>query len=127
MEALQTNYITPTVPINLDRERNLRVDFNALSTLEKRVGSSVMNGNVWRQMKARDIRFLLWACLKHEDPKLTEVKAGALVQMGNLRYVMDQIATAWDISSTGGIAKGELKPRPLELIQEPGEQEKIAA
>lgn len=107
----KTPAITPTVTIELDRVRTLRVDFNALCLLEERGGRSIMNAESWKKLKMRDLRFMLWVALRHEDPMLTEKDIGRELHMGNLAYVMQRVSQAWTASLSGP----EGKSRPLEI------------
>lgn len=87
----------PTVPIvkiTLDKERTLRFDFNALSAFEERTGKSALEASVWAKPDARTLHALLWAALLHEDPDLTMKDVGAIIHMGNLKYVSEKIREA---------------------------------
>lgn len=107
----KTPTISPTVTIELDRMRAIRVDFNALCLLEERGGRSIMNADSWRKLKMKDLRFMLWVGLRHEDPTLTEKDIGRYLHMGNLAYVMQRVSQAWTASINGP----EGKSRPLEI------------
>lgn len=78
----------PTAKVTLDRERTMALDMNALANAEEVLGKSVLDEAVWKAPSARDIRALLWACLKSgDDPDLTLEQAGALVYPGNIAQV----------------------------------------
>ena len=49
------------VTITLDRERGLRLDFNALALCEKVTGRSALQASTWAGVRAMDLSALLWA------------------------------------------------------------------
>lgn len=75
------------VPVTLDRVRHLRLDFNAFATAEEITGKNYMAKGAWSEPSARDLRALLFACLKHEDAKLTLEDVGALLHAGNVAEI----------------------------------------
>lgn len=80
--------LVPTATIDLDRERTMRLDLNALSDYERVTGKSIMSGGfALEKMGVPDIRALLWACLVQEDESLTERQVGAMLHVGNLTEV----------------------------------------
>jgi len=102
-------YITPSVEIELDKIRMLRVNFNALIELEERTGRSVMNAEAWSGMKTADVRLMLWLSLREDDPTLTEKQVGRLLHLGNLPYVMGQVSKAWT-NAISGPEDGSVRP-----------------
>lgn len=82
------------------KKYNLTFDLNALCELEDRYGSldgamkklSSITGADKKIMK--DIRFLLWQALKHENDELTEAQAGKLVTIQNMQTVSDALGCA---------------------------------
>lgn len=73
-----------SIPIILDRARNLRFDINALGDADHVLRASLVE--VLQQalsgsgMRISDTRALLWAGLKHEDPHLSLHGAGRLME-----------------------------------------------
>lgn len=92
-------------PIELDKERHLRYDLNALAEVEDAFGSMGSAFAALRQGSMKAVRCLLWAGLLHEDPDLTLHDVGALVTMENLGTVSDAIMPAIN----GGIPEKEEK------------------
>lgn len=70
-----------SVPIMLDRQRTLKGDLNALCSVEEATGRSVFSeGEYMRLMTTfSGQRALLWAFLRHEDPRLTLEQVGDLL------------------------------------------------
>lgn len=68
------------VLVMLDRERHLRLDSNALADIEQVFNDTPM-GELLRpsRLGVQVMRALLWAGLRHEDPKLTLRQAGELM------------------------------------------------
>lgn len=74
-----------SIPIILDRPRNLRFDINAIGDADFYLRATLLE--ILQQavsgvgMRVSDIRTLLWAGLKHEDPHLSQAAAGNLIQV----------------------------------------------
>jgi len=69
-----------SVSITLDKERNLLLDFNAIADAGEVAGKEVMEFITGESVSFPGMRALLWAGLKHEDPKLTVRATGDLIQ-----------------------------------------------
>lgn len=89
------------VGIELDRSRRIRFDLNAAAEAEEWLGKKFLELFIWngrpvfdaadsqeeklekmlRHYGAREIRALLWAGLRHEDPSLTLRQVGELVEL----------------------------------------------
>jgi len=79
------------VPVELDRVRHLRLDCGALADAEEQTGRSYL---LQGPMSHRDIRAILWAGLRHEDPKLTMEQVGRMVTNRNVNAVLKAIGQA---------------------------------
>lgn len=89
------NDIRPKIiPINLDRERHLKFDMNAFAELEDLYDDfqTAMESATKGSIKA--VRAMLWAGLVHEDENLTIKDVGSMIDMSNIRYVVDIISKA---------------------------------
>ena len=83
----------PSVLIELDKPRNIRLDTNALVKVEEVTGrpiSSFLPGTVGM----RDIRAFLWAGLIHEDRELTLLETGQLMDRADYNYIEDKVTEA---------------------------------
>jgi hypothetical protein len=87
--------IKPTVTIILDKERHLLLSINAMVSFEEATGKNIMQGLEMDRFSAKDLRALLWACLKHEDPGLTQEAIGDLIHAGNMTEIITAITEAW--------------------------------
>ena len=85
------------ISITLDRERNMRLDLNAMSTFEDLTGKSLFTIGEGFQ-EAKHIRALLYSALKSggEDIKLEEV--GELITLDNFAMVQEQMQKLMTIS-----------------------------
>ncbi|AMU86679.1 hypothetical protein [Dehalococcoides mccartyi] len=86
--------IVKNIPITLDKVRNLRLDLNAMVLFEEATGKSVFK--IGADMSARDIRALLWACLRHEDKNLTVEAVGQMVTPENIPDLSAQLIEAFN-------------------------------
>lgn len=107
--------VNPTVEIELDRPRMLKMDLNALATLEEHTGKNVFAVDFgFDNLSAIDLRVLLWVCLRHEDPDLTKEHVGEMVHPANFLLVSKKLAELWQKSmpddDPGAIVKNGKRP-----------------
>ena len=82
------------VPIELDKMRNLRLDFNALSRAERINKKNYLNGDDWKNISVSELTALIWCGLIHEDSNLKMEVVGAEIHQGNLAYVSECLMLA---------------------------------
>ena len=82
-----------SVKIDLDKERTLRFDFNAMANYEEATGANAILMD-WAKATAKQIRALMWACLLHEDPSLTIEQVGGMLHGGNAKMIGKKIMEA---------------------------------
>ena len=82
------------VPIELDKPRTLRLDFNALSRAETISGRNYLQAESWNNLSITEMTVLLWSALLHEDPKLKLDAVGAEIHGGNAAYVSQCLIAA---------------------------------
>lgn len=75
-------------------EREMRYSLNAFAELEEMFGSVDDALKEMEKGKIKATRAILWAGLLDNDPSLTLDKAGSLVDMSNLAYLMEVITMA---------------------------------
>ncbi len=90
------------VTIQLDRERHLQFDLNAMATFEELTGKSLFKGGSSGDMTAKDCRALLYAGLKHEDKDLTLEQVGAMITLDNMPDIAEVLAKAWTKANEEG-------------------------
>jgi len=90
--------VKPQVPIVLDKPRVLLMDMNAMVEFEKATGKNMLQQTA-TSITAKDLRALLWACLKHEDKDLTIEQVGSMIHAGNLQEVSEKLGEAWEVAS----------------------------
>lgn len=88
----------PQILVDLDRERRLRYDFNALRLIESETGKNMLDQSSWASMNATEVVVLIWAGLKWEAKELTLDDVGAMLHPGNLEGLMAKIEKAWSTS-----------------------------
>jgi len=71
------------------------LDLNAMVEFEDATGKSLLSAASLSKMGMKEIRALLWACLIHEDEKLTIKQVGALVHASNLEEISASIEQAF--------------------------------
>jgi len=89
--------ISRLVPLVLDRERHLRLDFNAVCEVERVTGSNIYAPGFWRSFGPIKTRGVLYAALVHEDNNLTLEKVGELIEqnMDKFGAICDAIRDAY--------------------------------
>lgn len=92
-----------TVPITLDRERQLRLGINELCDAEQASSGQAINDFlVGARISLLAIRALLWAGLKHEDRRLTLAEVGDLIQPDQIPALVGKIREAFVASGIAG-------------------------
>lgn len=80
-----TNIRTKSVPVMVDDKIfNIRYTLNAFAELEEAYGSVDKALKQLEEGSFKGIRKLLWAGLIHENPTLTEVEVGNMIDLENL-------------------------------------------
>lgn len=79
-----------TVSITLDRERQLKLDLNAMSEFEELTGKSLFTIGA-ELSQARYIRAMLFACLKSAKEDVTIDQVGELIDMENFEYLHSRL------------------------------------
>ena len=90
------------VPVQLDKERHLRLTLNSMIEFEELTGKSIMQG--FTEISMKEMRTLLWLGLKWEDAELTEEMLGDLVDLSNVTEVAGAIRQALPGNPTKGPA-----------------------
>lgn len=99
------------VPIKLDKMRNLRYSFKALSRLEEEFGCSIATIN-FATLSVRQIVTFIWAGLIHEDNDLTVDKVMDLMDDSELEMdeLMEKVTEAMD-AALASMGAGKKKPQ----------------
>jgi len=80
-----------SVKIDLDKERTLRFDFNAMAHYEEATGANALLMDI-KKFTAKQVRALMWACLLHEDSTLTLEQVGEMLHAGNAKMIGKKIS-----------------------------------
>jgi hypothetical protein len=109
--------LVPAIPIQLDKERHLRLDLNAIIEIERETGDTIDRAFEMfmpvpelpkgaskdkQDERAKSVRerrrhlieycrLFLWAMLLHEDPALTLKQVGAMLDLSNLASLQSQV------------------------------------
>jgi hypothetical protein len=112
--------LVPLIPIQLDKERHLRLDLNAIIEIERETGDTIDDAfNIFlpvpklaedatpkqraeaaKAIKERRLklfpycRLFLWAMMLHEDPKLTLAQVGGMIDMNSLINLRSAVVSA---------------------------------
>ncbi len=109
--------IIPTVPIVLDRPRELFVDFNATAWIEAKTGRSCLDPATFSKPTMKHLRMLLTAALRHEDPDITEKQVGKHINMGNMSQMFEAVRLAWTTQvSSDEPAEGSAPPLQTAVV-----------
>jgi len=98
--------------VNFDKERVMSFDFNALAEVEALTGGrnifqiilkfkelqGLTPDKVIENISFSDLRILLYAGLKSENPELTIEEAGKLAGIGSMQEVLSSILNAFNLS-----------------------------
>jgi len=86
----------PSILIELDQPRNIRLNTNALVKVEEVLGKPLSEFGAAFGLK--EIRALLWAGLLHEDRKLSLDDVGDLIDEAGFEYVSTKVGEAISIA-----------------------------
>ena len=86
----------PSVLIELDKPRNIRLNTNALVKAEEILNRPISEFGAAFGIK--EIRAMLWAGLLHEDKSITLETVGDLIDEAGFEYVTDKVGEAINIA-----------------------------
>lgn len=95
------NKARPVIPIMLDKQRNLKLDFFTLMTFEEMTGRNILREeSFWLNMNMTEVLTLMWAGIRWEDPKLTFEQFVEIVAESsmNLDKLVDTLNDAIDLA-----------------------------
>lgn len=105
---------------------HLVFDMNAMCAMEERYGSleGAMNalteigteekdgnGKAKPKRVMKDLRFMLWTALQHDNDELTERQAAKLITFANMSQVMDALNAAMQVSVPEADEKNAKNPQ----------------
>jgi len=94
------------VPVQLDKKRNLLLNGNVMVSFEEATGKNLFQGDSLSKLSAKDFRALLWACLIHEDKKLTIDQVGEMINPDNIEDIANKLSEVWGVVT---LEKGQPK------------------
>lgn len=100
-----------TVPIQLDRERHLRLDFNAARHYKRATGKSLFDAEIWNSVDVEEVVTMVWAMLIHEDKELSVDDVGAMIHPGNSAHVFECLLKSYT-ANTSEATEGQPTARP---------------
>lgn len=83
-----------TIVLSDGKERHLKYTLNALVEIEDKYGTVDAGFELLDKGSIKAARFILWAGLIHEDPELTEVEVGSLMDMAYMQELMQTMGSA---------------------------------
>jgi len=72
------------VEVELDKIRHLKYTLNSFAEMEDKYGSVDVALKAMEKGSIKAVRFMLWIGLIHEDPTLTELEVGAMIEPQDL-------------------------------------------
>jgi len=97
--------IIPSIPIDLDRRRHLRLTNWAKCQAERAICDywgkelSLYDALMRSPMRANDLAIMFWQALTHEDPGLTLHEATDLMDYARPEAILEAVVQAWNIST----------------------------
>lgn len=95
----------PSVAIELDKPRNLRINTNAMVKLEEMMGKPL--SEIGTRFGVKDIRMIMFCGLLHEDKDLTLDSVGDLIDLVGLEYAGNKVKEVLELAVYGKQNKGE--------------------
>jgi hypothetical protein len=112
--------VVKPVPITLDKDRTMVMDFTAMEAFEDATGLSAWGREAW-DGRPRTVVALIWAALLHEDPELAldDLKKMPCMTLGNMAYLTERLGELWgetmpdaDASTAASETEGDADPNP---------------
>jgi len=99
----------PEVPVELDRMRHFRIDFNALIQIQQSLDGQLPADGELMRLPISKVRDVFAAALRHEDPNLTPADVGRWIHVGNMKDALAAFERAWKLA----MGEGDSPARPL--------------
>jgi hypothetical protein len=105
--------IIPSIPIDLDRRRYLRLTNWAKCQAERALCDywgkemSLYDALMRQPMRANDLAIMFWQALLADDPSLTLHEAVDLMDYATPDVVMDAVVKAWNTSTPAETTAGQ--------------------
>ena len=97
-----TKAVKPSVTLEIEGEAyRLVFDYNAIADAETLAGCNLLHGisaSMFGTLSAAQLRGLLYAALKPEQPAITLKEAGDLIRIDRLPDIYRAISEAWAVS-----------------------------
>ena len=101
------NQTNPVVEIELDKTRHLKLDFAALLALEEKTGVNIFDADSFTVNSPTKLRAMVWCMLIHEDPDLTLVEVGRLIDLKHFAQLAEKVAQAQELAMPEIESKGD--------------------
>lgn len=83
-----------TITLNDGIEREIKLTLNAMAELEDRYGSVEAAFNALDNNSIKAVRCVLWAMMLDSDENLTEQQVGKLIDVYNMKGIMESLSDA---------------------------------
>ena len=88
---------TVKITLNDGVERTIKFTLNALAELEDKFGSvQAAFDKLEKENSMKALRAVLWAGFLHEDPNLTELAVGNLIDIAYMQELVDSLGEAFE-------------------------------
>jgi len=91
--------IDKLVTITLDKERRLRLTLKGMLEFQKLTNMNLLKGFNLSKFSLEETAALVFACLLHEDKELTYDDVLCMIDISNLRIVIDALSTCLEQST----------------------------
>jgi len=96
------------------KEYHLEYDMNAMCDIEDRYGNfdaamRIMSAMDIKKPMMKDLRFMFWKALQHDEPEITEERAAWMITMHNVGDVMMAVNAAMSTSQPDSEENGDEK------------------
>lgn len=85
-----------TITLSDGVEREVKYDLNAMAEMEDRYGTIDAAFEALNKNSLKAVRFVLWVGLIHHDPSLTEQKVGSLIDVQNLKTIVESLKDSFE-------------------------------
>jgi hypothetical protein len=73
----------------------------AMIVFEEVTGKSLLRGLDMEKLSSKDLRALVWACLRHEDKELKLESLDDMIDVADLPMILEKVTEAWQKAVPG--------------------------
>ncbi len=91
-------------------EYKLKFTLNSMIKFEEETGKQIMEPGALDNMNMKELRVMLWACIKSDEKQLTLDEVGEMIELDQLTEITEALTQAFEVSTPESTSEGKLRP-----------------